>query len=93
MFAEFEKIVHEASANGVSLTNEYLSGVYLDLNKKYYGPEVEYDEEIAMEWARIPHFYNDLYVYKYATGYSAAIQIVERILREGEPAVADYIEF
>ena len=93
MFAEFEKIVHEASAKGVSLTNEYLSSTYLELNKKYFGPDVEYDEEIAMEWARIPHFYSDFYVYKYATGYSAAIKIVDRIMNEGQQAVDDYIEF
>lgn len=93
MFAEFEKIVHEASAKGISLTNEWLSSTYLELNKKYYGPDVEYDEEISMEWARIPHFYTDFYVYKYATGYSAAIKIADRILNEGQPAVDDYIEF
>ncbi|MDO4482396.1 MAG: oligoendopeptidase F [Bacillota bacterium] len=93
MFAEFEKIVHEASAKGISLTNEWLSSTYLELNKKYYGPDVEYDEEIAMEWARIPHFYTDFYVYKYATGYSAAIKIADRIMNEGQPAVDDYIEF
>ena len=93
MFAEFEKAAHEASDQGISLTNEWLCDTYLDLNRKYYGPEVEYDEEISIEWARIPHFYSDYYVYKYATGYSAALKIAERIGREGEPAVADYIEF
>ena len=93
MFAEFEKAAHEASAKGVSLTHEWLCETYLELNKKYYGPEVEYDEQISVEWARIPHFYSDYYVYKYATGYSAALKIAERIEKEGEPAVADYIEF
>lgn len=93
MFAEFEKLTHEAAASGISLTNEWLSNTYLELNKKYYGPDVEYDEEIAMEWARIPHFYSDFYVYKYATGYSAAIKIVDRIMNEGDKAVEDYIEF
>ncbi len=93
MFAEFEKIVHEAEQNGTTLTNEWLCEQYLSLNKKYYGDEVEYDEEIAIEWARIPHFYSDFYVFQYATGYSAAIQIVKRITEEGEPAVKDYIEF
>lgn len=93
MFAEFEKAAHEAAAKGISLTNEWLCDTYLELNKQYYGPEVEYDEEISIEWARIPHFYSDYYVYKYATGYSAALKITERIEQEGEPAVADYIEF
>ena len=93
MFAEFEKLAHDASDRGTSLTQEWLCNTYLELNKKYYGPEVEYDEEISIEWARIPHFYSDYYVYKYATGYSAALKIAERIGTEGEPAVADYIEF
>ena len=93
MFAEFEKAAHEASDKGTSLTHEWLCDTYLELNKKYYGPEVEYDEEISIEWARIPHFYSDYYVYKYATGYSAALKIAERIEKEGEPAVQDYIEF
>ena len=93
MFAEFEKIVHEAEQAGTTLTNEYMCDVYLKLNQKYYGDEVTYDENIAIEWARIPHFYNDFYVFQYATGYSAAIQIVKRIMEEGEPAVKDYIEF
>lgn len=93
MFAEFEMIVHEASAKGTALTSEYLCEQYLELNKKYFGPEVEFDDDIAIEWARIPHFYSDFYVYKYATGFSAAIKIVDRIMTEGDDAVNDYIDF
>ncbi len=93
MFAEFEKMTHEASAEGISLTNEWLCDTYRELNRKYFGEDVELDDEIAIEWARIPHFYSDFYVYKYATGYSAAIKIVDRIMNEGETAVNDYIGF
>ncbi len=93
MFAQFEKIIHEEVEKGEALTPEALSSIYLELNKKYYGPEVVLDEEIAMEWARIPHFYSAFYVYKYATGFSAATALKEQILQEGEPAVKRYIDF
>lgn len=93
MFAEFEKIIHEEVEKGEALTPEALSTIYLDLNKLYFGPEVVLDDEIALEWARIPHFYSAFYVYKYATGFSAATSLKEQILREGEPAVKRYIDF
>lgn len=93
MFAEFEKLTHEAVENGEVLTAEWLSDEYGKLNRKYYGDQVSYDPEIAMEWARIPHFYRAFYVYKYATGYSAAAAISSKILNEGVAARDAYIEF
>ncbi len=93
MFAEFEKIAHEKTAEGQTLNAKALSGIYGDLNALYYGPDMARDPEIALEWARIPHFYRSFYVYQYATGFSAAIALSNRILTEGEPAVHDYIEF
>lgn len=93
MFAEFELLAHEAVERGEVLTAEKLSQIYGDLNKKYFGPDVIYDEEIAMEWSRIPHFYNAFYVYKYATGYSAAVAISKKVLEEGAPARDAYMEF
>ena len=93
MFAEFEKIVHEKTAAGEVLNAQALNAIYLDLNKKYFGPDMVSDPEIALEWARIPHFYTPFYVYQYATGYSAAIALSSRILKEGKPAVDDYLAF
>lgn len=93
MFAEFEMIVHEKAANNESLTADVLCETYLGLVHQYFGDDIIIDEEIAMEWARIPHFYTAFYVYQYATGYSAAIAISRRILKEGKPAVDDYIKF
>lgn len=93
MFAEFEKLTHDALEAGEVLTADWLNKHYLELNKKYFGEQVEYDEQIAIEWARIPHFYNAFYVYKYATGYSAAAALSERILNEGPQARKDYIGF
>lgn len=93
MFAEFEYIAHTAAENGTPLTKDYLSGEYLALNKKYYGNDIVSDEEIAYEWARIPHFYTPFYVYKYATGIISAISIAERIYAEGDKAVEDYFKF
>ncbi len=93
MFAEFEKMTHEAIENGEVLTADWLSNQYLELNKKYFGDKVAYDSQIAMEWARIPHFYNAFYVYKYATGFSAAAALTERILKGGHEAVKLYIDF
>lgn len=93
MFAEFEKIIHDRAEQGEAVTPELMSSVYRDLNKLYYGPEVVLDEEINIEWARIPHFYSSFYVYKYATGFSAATAIKESIRTEGAPAVARYQEF
>ncbi|MFN7253135.1 MAG: oligoendopeptidase F [Anaerobacillus sp.] len=93
MFAEFEKLIHDKAASGEPLTPELLTATYYDLNKKYFGDEIIIDEEIGLEWARIPHFYYNFYVYQYATGYSAATALSKQILEEGEPAVARYIEF
>jgi len=93
MFAEFEKKIHEMVENGEALTADGLSDIYLQLNKDYYGPEVVMDPQIAIEWARIPHFYNAFYVYKYATGFSAATALARKILEEGEPAVERYLNF
>ncbi len=93
MFAEFEKIIHEKVERGEPLTTDVLCEVYFKLNQDYYGPNMKVDEEIALEWARIPHFYNAFYVYKYATGFSAASALAEGILEEGQPAVDRYLEF
>jgi oligoendopeptidase F len=93
MFAEFEKIIHERAENGESLTPQELSKIYYDLNVKYYGPGMTVDQDIEMEWARIPHFYTSFYVYKYATGFSAATSFSKQILEEGEPAVDRYLGF
>ncbi len=93
MFAEFEKKIHSMAERGEPLTVESLSDIYYDLNVKYYGPEMTVDREIALEWARIPHFYSSFYVYKYATGFSAAAALAEQILNEGEAAVKRYMNF
>lgn len=92
MFAEFEKISHEMEERGEALTAESLNRVYGDLNRKYY-PSLCFDELISCEWMRIPHFYNCFYVYKYATGFSAAMAIAGMIRSEGAPAVARYKQF
>lgn len=93
MFAEFEKTAHDYCAQGKPLTAEALSQMYLELNQKYFGPDMEKDEEIAYEWMRIPHFYTPFYVYQYATGYSAAVVLSAKILKEGKPAVDAYMNF
>ncbi|MCB8816636.1 oligoendopeptidase F [Desulfosporosinus shakirovi] len=93
MFAEFERKVHSVVEQGGALTADNLSEMYRDLNSVYYGKDVVLDPEIALEWARIPHFYNAFYVYKYATGFSAAIAFARSILEEGQPAVTRYLEF
>ena len=93
MFAEFEKICHGKVEEGEPLTAEDFNNIYYDLNKKYYGESCEVNEEIALEWARIPHFYSNFYVYKYATGFSAASALSKQILEEGESAVSRYKEF
>ena len=92
MFAEFEKIVHEKIENGVMLSADDLNDIYYKLNQKYFGEAVEIDEQIKYEWARIPHFYSDFYVYKYATGVSAAIAIATKILNKEPGFVEKYIE-
>ncbi|WP_277470181.1 MULTISPECIES: oligoendopeptidase F [unclassified Paenibacillus] len=93
MFAEFEKIIHQRAEEGESLTPQDLSAIYYDLNVKYYGADMVVDKDIEMEWARIPHFYNSFYVYKYATGFSAATSFSKQILEEGKPAVDRYLGF
>lgn len=91
MFAEFEHMIHEMDANGEALTADRLTEIYYDLNVKYFGPDMTVDEEIGLEWARIPHFYYNYYVYQYATGQSAATALSKKILQEGKPAVDAYI--
>lgn len=93
MFAEFELKINEMAENGESLTADVLCELYRKLNILYYGDDIIIDHELDMEWARIPHFYYNYYVYQYATGFSAAIALSQRILKEGEPAVKDYIGF
>ncbi len=93
LFAEFELNIGRMVNAGQTLTAEVLCAEYRRLNELYYGPDVVVDDWIALEWARIPHFYSDHYVYQYATGYSAAIALSRRILSEGEDAVQDYLNF
>ena len=93
MFAEFELNIGKMIAEGKTLTAEVLSNEYRRLNEMYFGDDMVVDDRIAMEWARIPHFYYDYYVFQYATGYSAAIALSRKILREGEQAVKDYMAF
>ena len=93
MFAEFELRMGELNAQGTPLTAELLCAEYKALNAKYFGPDMVTDDRIALEWARIPHFYYNYYVYQYATGYSAAIALSRRILKEGAPAVKDMLGF
>ncbi|SNX52702.1 oligoendopeptidase F [Thermoanaerobacterium sp. RBIITD] len=93
MFAEFEKFTHEEAEKGESLTPEKLCRKYHELNKYYYGNDIVVDDGIDYEWERIPHFYTSFYVYKYATGFSAAIALSQMILNEGKPAVDRYKEF
>ena len=93
MFAEFELNIGRMIGQGQTLTAEALCAEYKRLNEKYFGPDMVVDDLIALEWARIPHFYYNYYVFQYATGYSAAIALSRKILKEGEPAVKDYIEF
>ena len=93
MFAEFEKITHGLQEQGETLTADRLCEIYYDLNKLYFGEEICVDQEIAMEWARIPHFYTPFYVYQYATGFSAAIALSKQILEQGVPAVEQYKKF
>ena len=93
MFAEFELEMGKMSENGETLTADALCKKYYELNKLYFGPDMVSDEEIALEWSRIPHFFYNYYVFQYATGFSAAVAIANRILEKGAPAVADYKRF
>ena len=90
MFAEFEKTIHGMAESGQPLTFEGMSEIYRGLNEKYYGPDMYVDDEISMEWMRIPHFYTSFYVYQYATGFSSCSP-GKQILEEGKPAVDRYI--
>ncbi len=93
LFAEFELRIHETVEGRAALTAEGMSEIYLQINKDSYGAEVKVDDLAAIEWARIPHFYYGYYVYQYATGMSAAQALARDILREGDPAVARYLDF
>lgn len=93
MFAEFERSVHASVEAGEALTADNLCALYRELNRRYFGDEVVLDSEIDMEWARIPHFYRSFYVYKYATGFSAAAALAKQIQEEGQPAVDRYLRF
>lgn len=93
LFAEFELFMGKQIADGKTLTADLLTEEYKRLNRLYYGDEIVVDDSIGVEWARIPHFYYNYYVYQYATGFSAAIAISRQILKEGEPAVKSYLEF
>lgn len=93
MFAEFEMITHELAENGEVLNAEKLCEIYRSLNEKYFGPDMVIDDEIALEWARIPHFYTPFYVYQYATGFSAAIAIASKILAGDKETLAGYKKF
>lgn len=93
MFAEFELKVHELVEAETPLTPNLLKEIYLQLNSDYFGPEAVIDPEIAIEWARIPHFYYNFYVYQYATGISAALSLAEKILQGDEQARINYLSF
>lgn len=93
MFAEFELWLHEQVEAGAALTVDTLSEQYRQLNADYYGPDLTLDDDIALEWARIPHFYYNFYVYQYATGIAAAVALSQQILSEGRPAVERYLDF
>ncbi|ANZ99654.1 oligoendopeptidase F [Carnobacterium divergens] len=92
-FAEFEHFIHEQAAKGIPLTSEFMSDYYAKLNARYYGEAVEKDPEIAVEWARIPHFYYNYYVYQYATGFSAASALSAKILNKEEHALEKYLNY
>lgn len=92
-FAEFEHLIHKSLQDGIALTSDFLSENYGNINRKYYGTTMIYDDEITYEWARIPHFYYNYYVYQYATGFSAASALSYKILSEGESAVKNYLKF
>ena len=93
MFAEFERELGRMAEHGETLTANALDEKYLALNRLYFGPDMISDSQIALEWARIPHFYYNYYAFQYATGFSAAVALADRILRDGESAVADYKRF
>ncbi|MCC5467767.1 oligoendopeptidase F [Pelosinus baikalensis] len=93
MFAEFEKMIYEISEEGETLTADSFDTLWHDLNVAYYGSDIVVDKELGIEWARIPHFYSEFYVYQYVTGYSAATTLADKLLKEGQPAQEKYINF
>ena len=93
MFAEFEHKAHRMAEEGQSLTKDSLSEMYYDLNKLYYGKAVKVDREVAQEWMRIPHFYSPFYVYKYATGFCAAVALARNVLSGDAEKIAAYRKF
>jgi oligoendopeptidase F len=93
MFAEFEYEIHKRIEAGEAMTPESFSELYYEMNKRFHGPDVVSDEVIALEWSRIPHFYSNFYVYKYATGIAASAALSKQILTEGQPAVDRYLNF
>ncbi|MEO6907782.1 MAG: oligoendopeptidase F, partial [Abditibacteriaceae bacterium] len=93
LFAEFELFMHQSAESGEALTSELMSQKYLEINRDYYGAEVNIGDVTAIEWARIPHFYYNFYVYQYATGISAATALAQQVLKEGTPAVERYLQF
>ena len=93
LFAEFEKITHEAAENSEALTADKLEGIWMDLNRQYYGDDVVLDDELRAEWSRIPHFYRPFYVYQYATGYAAAMTLSQKVRTGGEDARRAYLDF
>lgn len=93
LFAEFEKSLYEKAESGESITADMLDALWHELNVKYYGSDIVVDKEVDIEWARIPHFYSNFYVYQYVTGYSAATAFAEKILSEGQPAQEKYLNF
>ncbi|ADQ14738.1 oligoendopeptidase F [Halanaerobium hydrogeniformans] len=93
MFAEFEKLIHQEVEKGAGLTSQSMQQKYNNLNKKYFGDQLAIDKKLDYEWARIPHFYYNFYVYKYATGYSAATALAEKIKNEGGEAAERYLDF
>jgi oligoendopeptidase F len=94
LFAEFEKDTHAAIEQGKPLTADTLEGLWLDLNRTYYGPELEIDDELRAEWSRIPHFYRPFYVYQYATGYAAALTLSKRLrTNKGRTARTAYLKY
>ncbi len=92
-FAEFEHLIHQSDQNGVALTGEFLTNEYFNMNKRYYGETMTYDKEIGYEWALIPHFYYNYYVYQYATGFSAASALSQRILSGNQEYIDAYLKF
>ena len=92
-FAEFELFIHECAEKRIPLTPHLLKEKYLEITRFYYGPDLVIDPEVAVEWARIPHFYYNFYVYQYATGISAALALAEGVRHEGQPAVDRYLQF